>query len=39
MGVDVTVRLTGALVRLLTLFVAVTVKLSPLSALVVGGVV
>jgi len=38
-GLAVTVRVAGALVRLLTLFVTVTVKFAPLSALVVTGVV
>ena len=38
-GEDVTVRVAGALVRLFTLFVTVTVKLEPLSAGIVGGVV
>ena len=39
MGEDVTVRVAGALVRLFTLFVTVTVKLVPSSAGEVGGVV
>jgi hypothetical protein len=38
-GADVTVRVAGALVKPLTLFVTVTVKVAPLSALVVAGVV
>ena len=36
---DTTVSVAGALVKLLTLFATVTVKVAPLSALVVGGVV
>jgi hypothetical protein len=35
----VTVRVAEGLVKLLTLFVTVTVKLAPLSAVVVAGVV
>ena len=38
-AVELTERVAGALVKLLTLFATVTVKFAPLSPLVVGGVV